>query len=263
MTDSDEHRATAPCTLTFHFGFLLIFLICQSSNSTRNHSAFLIHLITVITCYSTTNQSFQTQADPDWVITPGLLIHGVIYADATLHPFCYSIDPDSDSQIFICTSSNATCVAGAGRLCASLLLWSILIFHACEACSSDHQSTAINTLMKTLLLLLVQQQRQRSTRVWCITLSIGKRQAVREALMIEAMICQAFSRIYFPLSLIKPRCIDAYQARRNRIWEQGIATRCDQIKLCFVFFFCWWWILCLLTRASMHHRGRFSTAVCH
>lgn len=125
---------------------------------------------------------------------------------------------------------------GMGRLWTSLLLWSILILDACGACSSAHKSTAINTLMKTLSLALEQQQIQGSTHVCCITLSIGKRQAEREALMIEAMICQAFSGIYCPLSLVKPRCTDAYQVRRNSSWEQRIATTCNQVGFVFVYY---------------------------
>lgn len=51
--------------------------------------------------------------------------------------------------------------------------------------------------------------------------------------MIEAMICQAFSRIYGPLRLVKPMRTDAYQVQRNQSLEQ---ERCDRVKLCFVCF---------------------------
>lgn len=67
--------------------------------------------------------------------------------------------------------------------------------------------------------------------------------------MIEAMICQAFSRIYCPLSLVKPRCTHAYKVWRNRSWEQRIATRCDQVKLCFLFLNCQ---INLMSRGKCH-----------
>lgn len=52
--------------------------------------------------------------------------------------------------------------------------------------------------------------------------------------MIEAMICQAFSRIYCLLSLVKLRCTDAYQVRRNRIEGRGLQR--DVIKSNFALF---------------------------
>lgn len=72
--------------------------------------------------------------------------------------------------------------------------------------------------------------------MWRIRLSVEKRQAEREALMIEAMICQAFSGIYSPLRLVKPMCTDAYQVQRNRGLEQESAMRCHSVKLQFVSF---------------------------
>lgn len=86
--------------------------------------------------------------------------------------------------------------------------------------------------MKTLSLL---PELQRGTHVWRVTLSIGKRQAGREALMIEAMICQAFSRMYCPPGLVKARGTDAYQVQRNQSWSKG--SQLDGINLNFFFFF--------------------------
>lgn len=135
---------------------------------------------------------------------------------------------DTDSNLYLhFLNCNSRC-----RSWASLLLWSILTSDACGACSSEHKSAAVNTLMKTASLSLG-RQRQGCSHLRCATLVIGKRQVEREALMIEAMICQAFSRIYCPVSLVKPRRSGAYQVQGNRSWAQGIATRwLNQTLLC-------------------------------
>lgn len=53
--------------------------------------------------------------------------------------------------------------------------------------------------------------------------------------MKEAIICQAFSRIYGPLSLVKLVCTDAYQMRRTRQGKLQLSVINSNIS--FLFFF--------------------------
>lgn len=54
--------------------------------------------------------------------------------------------------------------------------------------------------------------------------------------MKEAIISQAFSRIYGPLSLVKLVCTDAYQMRRNRPGKLQLSVINSKISLFFFFF---------------------------
>lgn len=54
--------------------------------------------------------------------------------------------------------------------------------------------------------------------------------------MKEAIISQAFSRIYGPLSVVKLLCTDAYQMRRNRPGKLQLSVINSKISL-FVLFF--------------------------
>lgn len=54
--------------------------------------------------------------------------------------------------------------------------------------------------------------------------------------MTEAIICQAFSRIYGPLSLVKLVCTDAYQMRRNRPGKLQLSGINSNISLSVLFF---------------------------
>lgn len=49
--------------------------------------------------------------------------------------------------------------------------------------------------------------------------------------MKEAIICQAFSRIYGPLSLVKPACTDAYQMRGTRQGKLQLSVINSNISL--------------------------------
>lgn len=142
--------------LTFAFTFPLI--ANSSWKSLKHQLSFLLFLVTAVINHASSKQSF---LNADWYIQTYYcrLIDLYVYvtcADETLRPFCYNISTDSEAtaQIFICTSSNTTRAAGARRLWASLLQWSIVILDACGACSSEHKSTSINALINTLSLLL-------------------------------------------------------------------------------------------------------------
>lgn len=54
--------------------------------------------------------------------------------------------------------------------------------------------------------------------------------------MKEAIICQAFSRIYGPLSLVKLVCTDAYQMRRTRQGKLQLSVINSNISLFYFFF---------------------------
>lgn len=137
----------------FDFEYFTDFRLIFESNFYEG-IAFLNHFNCNLLSHKQTKLSDpSSEKNPGWLMTPSLVITGLWfmvkhYSTETLRPRCYSISLIQRHRFKSLVALSCTCC----REWLPLLLWSILILDACGVCSSAHQSTVINTLMKTISL---------------------------------------------------------------------------------------------------------------